>query len=495
MLLVTACGSGPGEEEAPPPVDPQRAAAGAPPQLRGYYTQRLQWSDCGEDYQCAQLRVPLNYERPGDGDIELAVTRRPAGRRDRRIGSLVMNPGGPGGSGVEYARAADGQLTDGLRERFDQVGFDPRGVVNSSPMDCVDDRELDAYLSLDNSPDTPAEEQTFEGATRRFVAGCKARSAKVLPYLSTRVGARDMDVLRAVLGDEQLYYLGKSYGALLGTRYAEQFPRRVGRMVLDGVLDPNRSAIQNTREQAAGFTLELREFVADCARQPDCPLGRDPEGGIRRIEDLLASLDRTPMATGQDRVLSQALGVLGLITPLYDRTSWRSMRAALAEAFRGNGGPLLAFADASTQRQPGGRYSGNRNEVIYAVNCLDWQDVKSARQVKQLTPSMRRASPQFGVAFSWGSLICAHWPAGPPEKPREVRAPGTQPILVIGTLHDPATPYPWAQSLAAQLDSGVLLTFDSGGHTAYQSGSDCIDAAVDRYLLDGQPPPEGTRCG
>ena len=464
-----------------------------PAALRPFYTQRLRWSGCGGDFECATLRAPLDYAHP-KREIAVAMVRLPASKPDRRVGALIVNPGGPGGSGLDYARQARVRFTKPVRERFDIVGFDPRGVAESDPVRCQNDPETDTWLAADASPDDAAEERRLEELSRAFAQRCGARGGPLLAHMSTKDAARDMDLMRAALGDEQLYYLGKSYGTFLGATYAELFPGRVGRAVLDGAIDPRLSAADIARGQAEGFELALRAFVDDCVRR-DCPLGKSRDTALRRLDQLLADADRAPLPTDDPaRKLTQSLAALGILVPLYDRTSWPILRGALEDAVGGDGSTLLALSDLYTDRKENGAYETNSNDAIYAVNCLDRPDDASVEEVRRFAGELAKDSPPFGAFIAWSNRPCASWPGKPADRPQAIRAEGARPILVVGTTRDPATPYQWAEGLAEQLASGVLLSYDGDGHTAYAQDDDCVDRAVERYLIDGSPPADGTRC-
>lgn len=467
--------------------------------LEPYYDQQLAWVDCSdgaeEVVECATLMVPLDYADPEGATVEVVVNRLPA-TGDDRIGSLVLNPGGPGGSGLEYARSPD-VVTAQVREAYDVVGFDPRGVGSSSPIDCLDDAELDEFLAIDASPDDPGEAAALDDTAAAFAAGCEERSGDMLPHMGTVDVARDLDVLRAVLGDDQLNYLGKSYGTLIGSLYAEQFPDRVGRMVLDGVVDPTKTAEESALGQAAGFEQALRAFLEDCqVYTEECPLIGDIDEGVARIGEFLDQVDAEPIVTESGRELTQSLAVLGLAVTLYDsENGWPFLRAALAEIIDGGTAEnLLIASDIYTERGPDGSYGSNSNEVIYAVSCMDQGDALDIDESMARMPAFEAASPLFGPYTATGSLPCAHWPAPPTNGPHEITAPGAGPILVVGTTGDPATPYESSVALAESLESGVLLTFRGDGHTAYERGNICIDENVDRFFLTGEAPPEGTEC-
>lgn len=496
--LAAACMSGePSAGREPTSTPAPSATVGVDAGLAPFYGQQLAWEPCADDFECATVDVPLDYDAP-DGDvIELAVLRAPA-TGDDRVGSLLINPGGPGGSGIDYAQSP-GVVSDDVRERFDVVGFDPRGVGESTPIDCLDDAELDEFVAADGSPDDDAEIVELQEQVAAFADGCAANSGELLPHIGTADVARDLDVLRAVLGDDELYYLGKSYGTYIGALYAEQFPDRVGRLVLDGAIDPALPGDEVALGQADGFERTLTAFLEFCLDDDDgCPLGESDSEARSTLADLLDVIDADPLPTNdQSRPLTQSLAVLGIVLPLYltPDQGYPVLSLALREAMADDGTALLALADLYLFRNADGTYDGNQNEVIYAVNCLDKPDVASVDEVEAGLAQFEAASPIFGAFLGWGGLACADWPVSPAsETLAPLSAAGADPILVVGTTGDPATPYEWAESLAAQLESGVLLTFEGTGHTAYLNGSDCIDEAVDAYLIEGTAPDDGLRC-
>jgi pimeloyl-ACP methyl ester carboxylesterase len=469
----------------PPPVTPA-----------GYDAQKLRWRPCDHGFQCARLLVPFDYQRPGWRRFSLPVTRLPTTSPRSRIGSLVVNPGGPGASGVQYALQARSEVSAAVRARFDVVGFDPRGVGGSIPaVSCLTDAQLDRYFATSDTPSNTAQLAPVVSESKLFARGCQERSAALLPYVGTANAARDMDVLRAALGDAKLTYLGKSYGTYLGTWYAQLFPAHVRALVLDGAVNPREPAFSMNLAQARGFQVALRSFIADCLRRTACPFprGESVTAAIGRVQAMLDQAARKPLPTqitGQPG--DSALLMNGVASALYSTSFWPYLREGLTAAFAGNGTVLVELGDLLVQRDPSGRYS-NLVEAEMAVDCLDRPWPRSLPAWQTAAAKAARAAPQFGAAIMWGSLACAYWPvhAAPPVR---VQGKGAPPILVVGTTRDPATPFRWARALAGDLKSGVLLGWNGDGHTAYMRGSSCVDSAVDKYLISLVVPRNGAVC-
>jgi pimeloyl-ACP methyl ester carboxylesterase len=395
---------------------------------------------------------------------------------------------------MDYARSASSIVTKAVRERYDVVGFDPRGVGASRGLQCLSDKQLDTFVAYDGTPDDQAEENGLLRQGELLGAGCKADDAALIAHVGTRDAARDLDVLRAALGDRRLTYLGKSYGTYLGATYAGLFPKRVGRLVLDGPLDPVSTSLEVARQQGIGFQRALGAFLDDCARRSSCPLPAGRAAAEARLASFLAQVDRDPLPGSGSRKLTESLAVLGIAVAMYDEGSWSFLRQGLSQALKGDGETLILLADFYTDRGPGGKYTSNANEAIYAVNCLDRPEDGDIASFRADAAEVAKVAPLFGPYIVWSNLPCTTWPAPAEGEPAPIRATGSKPILVVGTTRDPATPYEWAKSLSTELDAGHLLTYVGDGHTAYRRGSRCVDNAVDAYLLRGTLPAEGTRC-
>ncbi|MFS3127301.1 alpha/beta hydrolase [Nocardioides sp. Bht2] len=487
-------GSEPDPQPAPSSDVPERKAEARKAPVAGlqtYYDQTISWEACGRN-QCAWVEVPLDYAKPQGERIKLRMIKIAAGEPSRRIGSMVINPGGPGGSGVEYAKQADYAFGKVVRDRYDIVGFDPRGVGASAPIDCLTDAELDAWYAKDPTPDTPAEVAEAQRWSDRFGAGCVEHSGALAAHVSTVEAARDLDVIRAVLDESTLTYFGASYGTKLGATYADLFPKRSGRLVLDGAVDVSLTAREASLGQAGGFEIALRAYVDNCVKAGSCFLGADREAALDRITALLAELEAEPIKVG-DRELTAGNAFYGIALPLYNRDYWVLLDEALRDVLDGDGAALLTLFDYYAAREGDG-YADNSSEAIWAINCLDDSSSIPARKVKKALPEFEKASPTFGDIFAW-DLVSCHGLAVPEAAKRPpLTAAGAQPLLVIGTTRDPATPYAWAQALAKQLDPAILVTRDGDGHTGYNMGNDCVDDVVENYLIGGTVPSADVTC-
>ena len=476
------------------PTTPLPVPSGAE-DLATFYSQTLTWQKCTGG-ECATLTVPLDYAAPTGKTIAIALLRVPA-RSGSSKGSIVVNPGGPGGSGVDSAKYANTIVGRSVRDDYDIVGFDPRGVARSAPIRCLDDADMDTFLGGEPTPDTPAEEQAFIDSARAFGKACAQRNPDLIGHVSTVEVAKDMDVLRAALREDKLRYLGMSYGTLLGATYAGLFPSRVGRMVLDGVVAPDLTSAEVAKGQAVGFDRATRAYVESCVSAGGCPLGDSVEAALKAIPDFLARVDATPLpVSGDPRVkeLTEGWASMGVAVAMYDQTSWPMLTQALKSALRGDGTALQRLANYYADRSTSGAYSGNMLQAISAVNCLDQSDTADLAAIHAHVDEYTAAAPLWGRFLAWGEVICGVWPVPATSKPAPVHATGSAPIVVVGTTRDPATIYEWAVQLRKELDNAVLLTFEGDGHTAYQRGSSCINSAIDDYFVDGTVPKDGLRC-
>ncbi|WP_119291849.1 alpha/beta hydrolase [Streptomyces sp. YIM 130001] len=449
----------------------------------------------GTKWQCATMKAPLDWKKSEGETIDLQLIRAEAADKDKRIGSLVFNFGGPGGSGVTTLPAF-GEEYEKLRTRYDLVSFDPRGVGRSAPVTCKSDHQLDAYYQEDSTPDDAAEEKTMLEGVESFNSGCEDKSGKMLPHVRTTDAARDMELMRQVLGDDKLHYFGVSYGTELGGVYAHLFPKKVGRAVFDAVVDPTQDAEQGSLGQAKGFQRALDNFAEDCtSKTDDCPVGDSPDEVRERIAALLEKLDSKPLPGIGARELTQNAATGGIAQSLYSKDFWQYLTEGLQAAYEGDGRILMALSDSMNGRNPDGTYS-NIQAANVSINCADDKPRYSVADVKAKLPEFRKASPLFGDYLAWGMVSCTGWAVDGAGAHPDVSAPGADPILVIGNTGDPATPYEGARKMAQSLGKGVgvELTYKGQGHGAYDSGDKCVRGAVDGYLLDGKVPQAGKVC-
>ena len=492
-LAVAGCTSGT-PDIAPSAVPSPTNTTQAPDALRPFYSQTAEWSACGQ-FECSTIEAPLDYEKPTGRSITLSMLKRPADNQDDKIGALLVNPGGPGVSGVEFARLADVIFRSPILESYDIIGWDPRGVGESTALSCMTDEETDELLQADGTPDDASEVNELIRLNVRFTKGCKSDDAPLIPEVGTFNSARDIDLLRASVNEPRLNYFGASYGTELGAIYADLFPERVGRMVLDAALDPAVSSGDLARGQLRGFQQATRAFIEDCIARDGCAVGPTADEAETQLADLLAEIDAAPLSTESGRPLTEALATLGMIAAMYSEASgWPSLRLGLAQAFEGDGTVLLALADAYSERSPDGTYASNVNSAFPAISCTDRPQSSSVAEIRRAIPAYERISPIFGRTFAWAGASCQRWPASEGQFPFTATAKGSEPIIVIGTTRDPATPYEWSVSLAKSLRNGVLISRDGDGHTGYNAGNECVDSAVDGYLVGGEVPADPTRC-
>ena len=462
------------------PFKPKRGKL-SPTSIAGYYNQNFNWLDCYGGFKCATYKVPIDYQNIDLGEFDIAVMKHEA---PNAIGNLVVNPGGPGGSGIDYAYSYADAFTAAINQNFNIVGFDPRGVGRSAPIDCLTNKETDEAYASSAYPENEAELAKMQADTKKFADNCQAEN-KYLAFYSTANAARDMDILRALLGDSQLNFLGKSYGTYLGTLYAKLFPDKVGRFVLDGAVDPTLNSAQQTLQQAVGFDSAFKAFAADCMKQSNCALNGD---FATQIQEKLAELRNSPIDVG-NRKFTESLAMYGIAFGLYDQQyGWPVLRKALNDLFNGDGKALLAMADEYNRRDSNGNYTSNDASSLSVISCSDFPPSGIDHE------ALKNEAPIFGKYLMYSEMDCQYLP-----KPKYELITGPinldSKVLVIGTTNDPATPYQWAVKLASVLVNSVLISVSGEGHTGYNRGDACVDQAVEKYLISELSPAQNLSCG
>jgi pimeloyl-ACP methyl ester carboxylesterase len=451
-----------------------------PTTLAAYYAQELQWKSCYEIYQCTDLLVPIDYRELKTGTFTISVLKYPT-TGEKKLGSLIVNPGGPGGSGVDYAYAAEYLFNPAILKAYDIVGFDPRGVGRSEPIICLSDTELDANYASDSKPDNEQEFAQTLIESKKFIQQCSEKN-KYLTSFSTANAARDMDILREAVGDKELNYMGKSYGTFLGTLYAQFFPDKVGRMVLDGAVDPSISNFQQALTQAIGFDKAFAAFVTDCSKSSDCPLPKDKTAAVGEMKKILSQLADKP-----SRRLSESLALLATASALYDSaTGWPKLRAAIKEVKKGKTEKLLELADEYTGRTESGDYANNEFDSGAIIGCLDFADNRSVKEMKVDAQAFAKQAPLFGPYLAYGGLVCQYFET--PKATEVLPTKTANPIVIIGTTGDPATPYQWAQGLHKILTNSILISLTGDGHTGQGQGNKCVDGQVDKFYINRAEP-------
>jgi pimeloyl-ACP methyl ester carboxylesterase len=461
-----------------------------PATLATFYTQHLAWKPCG-GLSCAMLTVPIDYAHPAAGSIQLAVSRELTARKPN-LGEVVVNPGGPGASGIQFLDSAAGFVRSQLGDEFDVVSFDPRGVGSSAPIRCLSSAQLDQWVAFEADPQSSSSVAEQDQLAKGFAAGCKAKSGALLAHVSTVDTARDLDVLRAALGQPKLTYMGFSYGTFLGAIYAQLFPQNVRALVLDGAVDPAASAVELDDVQAQGFEVALKAWIASCVPSAKCPVGTSAATAEQHLDAWLATLRSTTIAASGGRTLTLSLAVQGIAAALYTTQDWEPLTASLTAAMKGNPAGLLALSDQIDGRQSNGSYD-NLIESNMAINCVDRPSLGPiSAYAAAAIAGAKNDGPTFGEFIGWGNVACADWPVAAELAPGPIAPAGSPPIMVVGTLRDPATPYRWAQALAKEA-KGPLLTYDGDGHTAFLQSS-CVDAVVKTFLVSLTNPAAGTTC-
>ena len=469
------------------------------PALSPFYTQQLSWARCSRktNHLCVTIEVPVDYAKPDGDRFELALRKVSAADPSKRVGSLLINPGGPGGSGLEYAQYASFVFSPEVRAAYDIIGFDPRGIGRSSPVGCLTDSDMNLLFADDPTPDTPAEKAKLIDDADAVTSRCADKGGERARHMSTAEVARDMDVIRALVGDQKLNYFGVSYGTLLGALYADQFPQKVGRFVLDSAISPNQTQTQEMTYDIQGFESSIDAFTDWCVARSDCALGTDTSAARGAIVALLDEVDQNGLRTSEPglETIGEGWASFGIFMCLYSEQSWPTLNQGLREALSGRGDTLLTQAMSVVERDSSGHFAGTSYlQAMIPVRCADWPRSPQTPTLTAQEAKAKAAHPLW--ARMTGELYddCKTWPtAGRTPKGRTL-AVGAAPILVIGNLRDPATPIGGTKQLAADLDSGVLVTSDHDGHGTYYAGNSCVDSAVDGYLIRDVVPKNGLAC-
>ena len=490
-LALPLLGTGPAAA-----VAPSLPAADVPPALSAFYAQTLAWAPCGDDMTCSWLTVPRDYSQPDGATIRIRVSRVAASDPAARQGAVVVNPGGPGASGLDMPSYVAGAIAPDVAREFDIVGFDTRGVGRSAPITCMTGAQTTRWLRADGAPDTRAEQARLMSLGARLARGCLSMSPQIARHVGTEDTVRDLDILRAALGEARLNWLGYSYGTYVGTLYAETFPETVGRFVLDGALDPSLDIMEVSRGQSRGFQVAMTRFAADCSTRSTCPFAGGTKAVLAGVNRILAQVDSDPLPAGEDGDLVQGEALSALFYAMYSPVLWSPLRQALKQAKAGNGLGLQLIADYANERTGPTSYATNMASAFPAISCWDTPAAPGASGLRAAARAWSRGAPvpDMARALAWGNAPCSHWYGHSARLPAPASSTTTAPILVVGTTYDPATPYTWAQALHRQLATSTLLTYVGDGHTAFGAGSDCIDDAVTGFLLTGTPPAPGTTC-
>ncbi|MFZ9379967.1 MAG: alpha/beta hydrolase [Ilumatobacteraceae bacterium] len=489
-VLMASCSSG-SSVTSTSDSSPQATESTAPAFLPSSFT----WSECENAepdsiVTCSILEVPYDYEDPAIGSFSLFVKKRSVEDPAKRIGSLLVNPGGPGFGGSSLADDAYYYFSSDLLERFDIIAWDPRGTGESTPaVDCVD--TYDEYFGLDSPPDNDEEIQALIDASQQFNDECLARSGEILPYISTEASARDMNSIRLALGEDKISYLGFSYGSELGATWTTLFPDTVRAAVLDGAVDPDSNSTDEGKSQAKGFEQQLTAFLEQCSARVSCKF-HNKGNAEAAFDKLIADLDANPLVVSSDRTpVTQGVAYTAIAQAMYSDFYWPQLEAALKSAQLGDGSGLLSLYDQYFQRQDDGTY-GNELEAFLSISCLDDPGATSVEEVNSKVDEFVAIAPRLGANFAYG-YSCALWPI-PPAPRVEITGKGAGPIVVVGTTGDAATPLESTRKMAKKLEQGILIVVSANQHTGYGANA-CVTKAVDGYLIDLVVPQNELTCG
>lgn len=494
-LVLTGCTSDDGAD--PAAGMPQAASSG----LTEFYDQTVAWDDCEDhsSFECGTVDVPLDYATPETETIQIHLTRATETADNQPV---LFNPGGPGSSGITFVQdSVQMMLSDRLAENISPIGFDPRGVGASEPVECLTGEEFDESRETTHDSSTPEGWEASIERTQELGEKCLERSGEIVKFADTVSAARDMDIIRAALDVPKLDYFGISYGTKLGATYAELFPEQVGKFVLDSVLAPSAETFEVSKAQSAGFEQSLHEWAQWCADSNECNIGKpgDADSVLTAVQDFIAEVKEEPLQYPNGRIQPASDLFFGIVTPLYSRDSWELLALAFEQGIENDFAnsdyqPLfLVFADAYHGRDSNGEYTNNM-DAFNAINCLDYSaDDKTLDQAKAQAEELAENAPIFGPAMSY-STGCNGWPVEPAEPIGATVAEGSDPIVVANLTSDPATPIHFSHQLADELDNSIHITVEGEGHGAYSPANDCIVEAIDGYILDGELPEDGLVC-
>ena len=492
-LLLSACATAPTAKIV---ATSSPYTEGVAADLMPFYSQTLQWTACQSGFQCASASAPLDWSQPGGQKISLALIRHVAPAKSR-VGSVFVNPGGPGASGVNFVRdSLDYAVGKNVQATFDVIGFDPRGIGQSSAVKCYDAAGMDEYLYglpvSKRGTDANLAERLKDATA--FAKTCQANTGALLGHVDSISTARDLDMLRALVGEKKLTYIGYSYGTFIGAMYAQTFPTHVGHLVLDGAMDPTQGSSSSMVSQAVGFEMALTNYLTWCFAQGDCPFRGTVDTAKAQIARVLANVDAFPIASSDGRQLGADTLVTAIIAPLYSKDSWKYLSDMFTEVISKKSADVaFALADWYNDRDDKGVYSSNQNEAYTAISCLDAPASKES-DWKREAVQLQKAAPLIGKYFTYSEISCSVWPYQAIIKPAKLGPTGDAPILVIGTVGDPATPIAWADALAKQLTNGKLVRYNGQGHTGYNRGSACVNKIVEGYLLGTAEPAKLSKC-
>lgn len=501
-VFATGCVASPQGQQSQSATKSDSVQVEVPAGLGHWYSQQVKWRKCGQK-QCARVKVPLDWntaksDTSADNTVEIAMVRNKA--KGKSLGTLFTNPGGPGSSGISFVRDSVADIFDKpVLSKYDVIGWDPRGVGESDGVKCFTNaHQMDDYLYgiPKHAPGTPGHIAEVNDSTKKFGKACERNTGKLLSHVDTDSSVRDMDVLRAVVGSPKLNYVGFSYGTKLGLLYAQKYPKNVGRVVLDGVMDTALGGNGITLGQVRGFDRTIKAYLKHClsTKRPKCPFSGSVDDAAGQLVNMIKAAQRHPIPNSDGRMLGASTMITAIVSAMYSDQSWDVLTTAFSEIKQGTAATAFFLADFYNDRQDG-KYTSNTTEAFTAINCIDYPLEDGKEQIKKYQDELRKSSTILGQFYADGSVSCKGWPVAPTGKPQVVNAKGAAGMLLVGTTGDPATPYEWAKLSAERIPASRLLTVNGNQHTAYSaSASWCVRNAVDSYLLKGKLPANGTQC-